>query len=128
MKEEIKEYINNKCEDFSDGKEVGEELVRLLSDDSEESKEVIEELAHYIEKEDFLCKSSIQGYTIVDIMIWQMDHFKAFLDRDTIAKRTNKSEMIIKAFLTFALMKKNPERYLRPLTEESGSDYDGKFN
>lgn len=128
MGDELIKYIEDECKEFDGGAEVKEVLTRLLSDGSVESAEVIKELEYYAQKKDFLCESSVRGYTIVDIMIWQMDHFKAYLDRDSVAKRGNKSEMIMRAFLTFLLMKKDPDKYLRPLTEESGSDYDGKFN
>jgi len=121
---EIEKYINENCECFADG----EQIKVLLTDAVKKDEGLLSELTYYMQNGDFLCKDNISGYTVVDIMIWQMDHFKAFLDRDTYGMRNNRSEMIMKAFATFAMMRQNPEKYLRMLTEESGSDYDGKIN
>ena len=57
----------------------------------------------------------------------QVDHFKAFLDRDTFGTQNNECQMILLAFDTFMKMKIDPEKYVRLMSEESGSDYDGKF-
>lgn len=88
---------------------------------------VLKEFITYLRTSKFLCEEKVRGYSIVDIVVWQMDHFKAFLDRDSISKNNNECEKILMAFDTFLRMKADPEKYVRLLTEESGSDYDGKF-
>ena len=88
---------------------------------------ILKEFVGYLTTSKFLCEEIVCGYSIVDIVVWQMDHFKAFLDRDSISKKNNECEKLLMAFDTFLKMKEDPEKYVRMLTEESGSDYDGKF-
>ena len=76
---------------------------------------------------EFLSEISVAGYTIIDIMVFQIDRFKAFLDRDTNNTKYNECHMILLAFDTFMKMKKNPEKYIEEMSSISGSDYDGKF-
>ena len=75
----------------------------------------------------FLCNEKVRGYSVVDIMVFQLDHFKAFLDREDDGVNNNECQMLLKAFDTFLKMKEDPEKYVRLMGEESGSDYDGKF-
>ena len=91
------------------------------------SQGVLMELAYYHDKGDFWDKHVVAGYHLTDIIVWQVDHFKAFLDRGDDMNKYNECEMILKAFDTFMKMKANPEKYIRMISEESGSDYDGKF-
>ena len=88
---------------------------------------VLNEFITYLTTQKFNCIEKVEGYSVVDILVFQMDHFKAFLDRDTAGTTYNECQMILKAFDTFMKMKKEPEKYLRLMGEESGSDYDGKF-
>ena len=46
------------------------------------SEGVSGEFLYYLEHQDFLCNYRVEGYSLIDIMVWQMDHFKAQLDRD----------------------------------------------
>ncbi|MBR2950779.1 MAG: hypothetical protein IKC46_13125 [Lachnospiraceae bacterium] len=91
------------------------------------SPDIFKEFVYYMEKGDFAGKYKIGGRSVVDILIWQVDHFKAYLDRENQLKG-NPSEMVLRAFDTFLKMEQNPEEILYLLDTESGSDYDGKFN
>lgn len=95
---------------------------RIIKDEA-----ILNEFITYLKTSKFICEEKVRGYSIVDVIVWQMDHFKAFLDRDSISKNNNECEKILMAFDTFLKMKENPEKYVRLLMEESGSDYDGKF-
>lgn len=97
-------------------------MTELLQDE-----EVLEELIYYMEKQDFACKTKVQGYTVVDIMIWQMDHFKARLDRDNTGTRQNKDRMVLMAFDTLLKMRKEPQSYISKMQEETGTDYPDKY-
>ncbi len=92
-----------------------------------QDEEVREELIYYREHEDFACKVKVQGYTVVDIMIWQMDHFKARLDQDNTGTRLNKDRMVLLAFDTLLKMRREPEGYIAKMQEETGTDYPGKY-
>ena len=45
-----------------------------------QSEGVYREFVYYLEHETFLCDYKVAGYSVVDIMVWQIDHFKANLD------------------------------------------------
>lgn len=60
-------------------------------------------------------------------MVWQMDHFKARLDRDNSGTKQNGDRMLLLAFDTLLNMKKDPEKYIRKMTEETGTDYPDKY-
>lgn len=90
------------------------------------SPDIFREFVYYMQKGDFAGKVKIGGRSIVDILVWQMDHFKAYMDRETQIKG-NQDEMVLRAFDTFLKMEKDPEAILYLLDTESGSDYDGKF-
>lgn len=111
------------------GAEAGEderflaELVQGMLDEPE----VTEEFVYYVKKGDFLCKGKVEGYTVIDIMIWQMDHFKAELDRDRYDMKNNRGKMVLRAFDTMLKMKKNPGKYKALMQSETGTDYPGKY-
>ena len=96
-----------------DGQKVKEEVKRL-GGGAGESEEFLEELAaglvaspgigeeflFFAETGDFSCKAKIEGYTLVDILVWQIDHFKAQMDRGNTGMRNNGSKMVLRAFDT----------------------------
>jgi len=90
------------------------------------SPDIFREFVYYMQKGEFAGKIKIRGRSIVDILVWQMDHFKAYMDRETQIKG-NQSEMVLRAFDTFLKMEEDPEAILYLMDTESGSDYDGKF-
>ena len=97
-------------------------MERLAADE-----EICEEFSYYMEHGNFACKAKVFGYTVVDIMVWQIDHFKAWLDRDTVGTSQNPDRMILLSFDTLLKMKQNPQEYLKKLQGETGTDYPGKF-
>ncbi|MCR5338589.1 MAG: hypothetical protein K6E75_08525 [Lachnospiraceae bacterium] len=95
----------------------------MLADD-----EIYLEYVHYLLHGDFACKAQVAGVTITDVLVWQIDHFKAQLDVDTTLTKRRSGSMVLLAFDTFLKMKKNPEAYLAKMQEDTGTDYPGKFN
>lgn len=91
------------------------------------SPSIYQEFVYYLENRDFLCAYRIEGYTVVDIMIWQMDHFKAEMDRGLEDMRQNKDKMLLMAFDTMLKMEKEPEKYVYLMQTQTGTDYPGKY-
>lgn len=96
--------------------------LRLMSDE-----EICKEFVYYMEHGNFACEAKVEGYTVVDIMVWQMDHFKAWLDRDTVGTKQNGDRMLLLAFDTLLKMRKDPEPYIQKMQGETGTDYQGKY-
>ena len=67
------------------------------------------------------------GYSVVDIMVWQMDHFKAQMDRGRDDMKNNGDKMLLLAFDTMLKMEKEPARYVDLMQSETGTDYEGKY-
>lgn len=123
MKEQIKNVIVEMTQVAQLDEAFAEEFFKNIIDD----EPVLNEFITYLKTGKFIGNEKVSGYSVVDILVFQMDHFKAFLDRDTAGTQYNECQMILKAFDTFMKMKKDPEKYVRLMSEESGSDYDGKF-
>lgn len=91
------------------------------------SEGVFREFIYYLEHQDFLGEYKVAGYGVIDIMVWQMDHFKAQLDRDRTRVKNNADAMLLSAFHTMLLMEREPEYYVNLMQTETGTDYPGKY-
>ena len=79
---------------------------------------------------DFLCKAEIKGYTLADVLVYQVDHFKSLLDRPDLSKyKNNGAYMLLMAFDTFIKMKSDPENFIYKMQHDTGTDFPDKdFN
>ena len=84
--------------------------------------DIKEELDFYFDKKDFLCKVKVEGLSIVDVMVWQIDHFRAYLDRDTSLTRNDPETMVLLAIETLIELRKKPENILKSFESETGTD------
>ncbi len=123
MKREIREWAVKLAECAGQPHEQAEEFAVKL----EQYEDIQEELCYYYEHQNFLCKYQVAGYTVVDILVWQVDHFKAFLDRPGEMNRYHQDRLVWSAFHTMLEMKEHPESYRRKMQEETGTDYAGKY-
>ena len=92
-----------------------------------QSENVYREFTYYLEHQSFLCEYKVQGYGVVDIMVWQMDHFKAQMDRGKDDMKNNGDKMLLMAFDTLLKMEHDPARYVELMQSETGTDYEGKY-
>ena len=92
-----------------------------------QSEPVYKEFVYYLENQNFLCEYKVNGYGLVDIMVWQMDHFKAQMDRGRDDMKNNGDKMLLMAFDTFLKMERDPERFVNLMQTETGTDYEGKY-
>ena len=91
------------------------------------SEKIREEYIYYMINNRFLGEYSVCGMTVVDIMIWQMDHFKSDLDRGLYDMQSNPNKMLLRAFYTMLKMEKDPQLYLEKYGSDTGTDYPGKY-
>lgn len=120
---EILNWIKESCARSGTDDGFAEEFFSELKKD----EEIWQEFVYYIEHGNFACKAKVAGYTVVDIMVWQMDHFKAWLDRDNSKTKQNGDGMLLMAFHTLLAMKKNPDKYIQKMQYETGTDYPEKY-
>lgn len=90
-------------------------------------EDVYQEFVYFMEHGDYLCQAKPGGVSVIDIMIWQMDHFKAELDVDKTEAKQNGDYMVLMAFNTLLTMYDNPEPILKALGSDTGTDYLGKY-
>lgn len=119
----IFKFIKELCRYAGEEETFAENFWKKLQEDDE----IREEFSYYIEHRNFACKAKVAGYTVVDVMVWQMDHFKARLDRDNSGTRQNGDRMLLLAFDTLLNMRKEPDKYIRKMSEETGTDYPDKY-
>lgn len=103
------------------------EFARAFAEKLFQDEEILEELTFYMQNGNFACKARVEGYTVVDVMVWQMDHFKARLDRDNSGTRRNGDRMVLLAFDTLLNMRKDPGKYIAAMQGETGTDYPDKY-
>ena len=105
-------------------KEIGMSSKRflLLQQGLKENEDIEKELFTYLEKEQFLCEVKVAGYSFVDVLIWQIDHFRAYLDRDTTLTRRNPKAMGLLAAETMLSLRKDPTKFIAEYTTQTGTD------
>lgn len=123
MKEKAYEWAKALCYYAGETQQFLDEFWERLM----QSEGVYREFLYYLEHQNFQCAYKIAGYSLVDIMIWQMDHFKAQLDRGRDDMKNNGDKMLLMAFDTMLKMEKNPEHYVSLMQSETGTDYPGKY-
>jgi hypothetical protein len=93
----------------------------------DESEDIFREFIYYMDHQQFLCEKKICERSVIDILVWQIDHFKSFLDRGLYDMQSNPDAMLLMAFDTFLNMEQETEKYKQLLENETGTDYPGKF-
>lgn len=104
-----------------------EEFLKKFWERLQVSEGVYKEFVYYLTNQTFLCEYKVAGYSVVDIMVWQMDHFKAEMDRGHDDMKQNGDKMLLMAFDTMLKMEEQPDKYVRMMQSETGTDYPEKY-
>lgn len=91
------------------------------------SSGVLKELSYFHDYGNFLCKYRVAGYTLADILVWQVDHFKAYLDRREEVNRFERERLLLAALDIMVQMEENPAPFVEKMQRETGTDYEGKY-
>ncbi|MCI9338287.1 MAG: hypothetical protein HFH93_12260 [Lachnospiraceae bacterium] len=83
---------------------------------------LLSELAYYYDNGEFLCEYQVAGYTLADILVWQVDHFKLYMDRPEDMNRYRQPRLLLASFDTMLQMEKNPEAFAEKMRCETGQD------
>jgi len=119
---ELFEYAKNLCESAGEPQGYLENFWEQIG----EYPELLKEFDYYAHTGDFLCEYKVCNLAVTDILVWQIDRFKAALDEGKFSLKYNGPHMVLSAFLTMADVSKNPEPYLSRFRSETGCDYPGK--
>lgn len=120
---QVRYFINELCRYAGEGDSFAQNFWEKLRED----EEIYQELVYYMTHGTFACQAKVEGYTVVDVMVWQMDHFKARLDRDNSGTRQNGDRMLLLAFDTLLDMREDPLKYIAKMQGETGTDYPDKY-
>ena len=123
QEEELKKLALSLAQAAGRSEEEGEAFWKRLSLDAP----IMEEFAHFYASGSFLCKHKVAGYTVVDILVWQVDHFKAYLDRHDAVNRYDKDKLVYESFDVMLKMRTNPKFYTDKMQGETGTDYENKY-
>ena len=88
------------------------------------SEGVLKELAYYHDTGEFWDGYEIAGFHLTDIIVWQVDHFKAYMDRREEMNRYKTEKLVVESLDTMLQMEKDPDPFIRKMKEESGTDFD----
>ena len=105
----LRDYVITLAVWAGEGEEYGEKLWQGIR----QSGGLLRELAYYHDYGKFLCEYKIAGYTLADVLVWQVDHFKLYMDRP--------GEMN-SAFDTMLQMETDPLPFINKMESESGQD------
>ncbi len=106
------------------GKAVGfdEEWCDRLWTEIMTSEELYEELVYYLENHSLAEKMKCCGYSLIDLYVWQMNRYNIIGDSGKNTDACNKDRMVLKAFYDMAQMQRDPEGFIKKLTEGRGMD------
>ncbi|MBR1702803.1 MAG: hypothetical protein IJ716_12690 [Lachnospiraceae bacterium] len=91
------------------------------------SQGVLKELAYYHDYGKFWGQYKVAGYSLTDILVWQVDHFKAYLDRHEEVNRWKPERLFLHSLDVMLQMEQDPAPYVAKLQGETGTDFVGKF-
>jgi hypothetical protein len=83
---------------------------------------ILREFAYYHDRGEVLGEFSVQGYTLADIMIWQIDHFRAHMDRLDNDNKYNHASLLFDSFIWLVKLRQNPEEVISQFAGETGTD------
>ena len=84
--------------------------------------ELYEEFVYYLEHHALADQMRVEGYSLIDFYVWQMERYNLANDSGKNTSACNKEEMVLQSFKAMAEMKKNPEYYKRKMSDGSGMD------
>lgn len=87
-----------------------------------QSAGLLRELSYYHDYGRFLCEYQIMGYTLADILVWQVDHFKLYMDRPEEMNRYKQYRLLLTALDMMLKMEHNPAGIVEKMRSETGQD------
>lgn len=83
---------------------------------------VYDEFVYYLEHRELKAEYSVEGYNMVDLFVYQIDHYNLVHDTGKNDSRCNKDIMVLNAFAFMLQMKDHPEEYRKRLERGEGMD------
>ena len=114
----LRQFLLNLAGQAGESQEYGEKLWQGIK----ASEGLLQEFSYYLDYGRFLCKYNVAGYTLADVLVWQVDHFKLYMDRPDEMNRYRQQRLLLAAFETMVGMEKDPAPYVEKMRGETGTD------
>lgn len=122
--ETLHQYVLGLSRKAEKTEEFGEDLWNRIK----ASNGVLQELAYFHDYGKFYGKYKVAGYTLTDILVWQVDHFKAFLDRHNEMNRYRTERLFLESLDILLKMEEDPAPYIAKMQGETGTDFAEKYS
>ena len=116
--EELRRFVLELAERAGRGREYGEALWQGIR----HSGGLLQELAYFHDYGSFLGKYRAAGYTVPDALVWQVDHFKLYMDRPEDMNRYRRERLLLSAFETMLELERDPQGMSARIKGETGQD------
>ena len=121
--ETLHQYVLELSEKAGKSAEYGEELWGRI----QKSSGVLQELAYFHDYGNFYGKYQVAGYSLTDVLVWQVDHFKAYMDRHEEMNRYRTERLFLESLDVLLKMEEDPTPYVEKMKGETGTDFADKF-
>ncbi len=98
------------------------EWIAVLWQELMEEPALMKEFMYYVDHHNFEDRFNCHGYCMTDLYVFQMSRYNLIRDSGKNGAGCNKESMVLGAFHDMACMIKEPEKYLRKLSEGPGMD------
>ena len=115
---ELHRFVTELSQKAGESVEYGERLWQGIR----QSGGLLQELAYYHDYGSFLSQYKVAGYTLADALVWQVDHFKLYMDRPQDMNRYRQERLLLSAFETMLQMEKDPRTLADKMQGETGQD------
>ena len=119
----LRGFLGDLCEKAGKTKEYYEDLWERVS----KSNGALRELAYYHDYGEFYGQYKVAGYSLTDILVWQVDHFKAYMDRHEEMNRYRTERLFVESLDIMLRMEEDPTQYVAKMREETGTDFADKY-
>ncbi len=112
----LKNFLLGLCREAGKDETYAEALWKGVS----ASNGLLHELAYYYDTRKFWCGYKVAGYTLADVLVWQVDHFKAYMDREK--NRYDSPKLLVESFEVLVKMEEDPTFFANKMVNETGTD------
>lgn len=119
----LHDFVRNLSEKAGKSMEFAEDLWERI----QRSPGVLRELAYFHDYRDFYGKHKVAGYSLPDVLVWQVDHFKAYMDRHEEMNRYRTERLLLESLDILLKMEEDPLPYVEKMQGETGTDFVDKF-
>lgn len=114
----VYEDLHMMCEYAGKDRKWGDALWAELLEDAE----LLDEFKYYIVHHTLQGNVKVEGYSLLDMYVKQLDLYNVFSDVGKNTEACNKGAMLLDAFYMMTQMKKDPAHYKKIMEEGQGMD------